>query len=196
MNKRFEKAVLGLRPTWHAVSRYYFCMSPANLVMCGFAWDRTQGGVYIWRFAHPLFETKPLTLSFGLRLPYPEDFLPIAQGGEEAAASEFVSRVAPHESATSRLSEPAEFLAHVEALNSFRNPWVTRGYALTLIMLGRMSDAAAQLDLLLGGNYGDGIPGFKEEVVGVARALSSDPGALVSVLRERAVENKRALGLV
>jgi hypothetical protein len=63
-------------------------------------------------------------------------------------------------------------------------------------MLGRMSDAAAQLDLLLGGNFGDGIPGFKEEVVGVARALSSNPGALVSVLRERAVENKRALGLV
>lgn len=170
-------------------------MMPVDLIMCGFAWDPTRDGMYIVRYAFPLFESAPLSLNFGARLPYPGGFLPFASGGEQAAATEFVARITPFEKTTSSLSEPLEFARYVESLNSFRNPWVARGYALTLIVVGRTAQAAAMLDGISRSDDMDGIRGFRDDTVSIARALSDGPETILSTLRKRALDNRRSLGL-
>jgi hypothetical protein len=151
--------------------------------------------MYIARYAFPLFESARLSLNFGTRLPYPGDFLPFARGGEQAAATEFVARIAPFEKTTSSLCEPLEFARYVESLNSFRNLWVARGYALTLIVVGRTAQAAALLEEILRSDGMDGVRGFRDDTVSIARALSDSPETILSTLRKRALESRHALGL-
>jgi hypothetical protein len=195
LNKKFEKEVLKLRPAWRGVAGY-FCMMPVDLILCGFAWDRSSGGAYIWRYAFPLFDrARPVSLLFGQRLPYPEDFLSIVKGHEHAAASEFIARAARYEAEVSSLSEPAAFLTYVDSLGAFRNPWVRRGYALTLIVLGRTLDAAAQLEMLLRDASINNIPDFREDMTTIARELVVNPDSTRASLLKRAVDNRRALGL-
>jgi hypothetical protein len=196
LKRKFGKEVLRLRPTWRAVPPCFFCMLPVELIACGFAWEKSRGGLFISRYAHPLFDRGPsLSLGLGQRLASPDDFLTVAPGNEQVAASDFIKRVASQESDVSRLQDPPEFLSYIESLNSFRNPWVRRAYAMTLIVLGRTAEAAAQVNVLLKNEPIDNLPEFRADMTLVANTLSENPSAMLSMLQKRAAENRRALGL-
>jgi hypothetical protein len=196
LNKKFEREVLQLRPTWRAVPPCFFCMMPVDLIACGFAWEKSRGGMYVSRYAHPLFDRGPsISLGLGERLVYPQDFLPVEKGNERIAAADFIARVAAYESQVSRLKNPAALLDYIESMNSFRNPWVRRAYAMTLIILGRTRDAVNQIDVLLKNEPIDDLAEFRDEMTRVSQSLSDDPSAALSMLHKRAAENRRALGL-
>lgn len=70
-----------------------------------------------------------------------------------------------------------------------------RGYAMTLLVLGRTAEAAAHIDRLLKHEPIDNLPHFREEMTDIARVLAEDPASIVPRLHKRASENRSALGL-
>lgn len=194
MNKKFEKEILNLRPAWRLCG-HYFCMMPVDLIVTGFTWDKSSGGIYLWRYACPLFDRSSISLTFGQRLDHPDDYLAVTKGGERAAAIEFMTRVERYEQEMSTLREPQEFLAYIESLSSFRNPWVRRGYAMTLLVLGRTAEAAAHIDRLLKHEPIDNLPHFREDMAEIAHMLAEDPASIIPRLHQRAADNRSALGL-
>ena len=194
MNKKFEKEILKLRPAWRLCGRY-FCMMPVDLIVTGFTWDKSRDGIYLWRYAHPLFDESSIASAFAQRLDHPDDYLAVTKGGERAAAFEFITRVERYEQEMSTLREPQEFLAYIESLSAFRNPWIRRGYAMTLLVLGRTAEATAHIDRLLKHEPIDNLPHFREDMADIARVLAEDPASIIPRLHKRASDNRSALGL-
>ena len=119
----------------------------------------------------------------------------MTKGGERAAAIEFITRIERHEQEMSTLREPQAFLAYIESLSAFRNPWIRRGYAMTLLVLGRTAEAAAHIGRLLTQEPIDNLPHFREEMAGIAHVLAEDPASIIPRLHKRASDNGSALGL-
>ena len=93
-------------------------MMPVDLIVTGFTWHKSSGGIYLWRYACPLFDESSISLTFGQRLDHPDDYLAVTKGGERAAAIEFITRVERYEQEMSTLREPQAFLAYIESLSA------------------------------------------------------------------------------
>jgi len=168
VNKKFQQEVLRLRPDLR-VANGYFYKCPVDQFLCGFLCEGGSGGFYIWRYALPLYDRLERPhLTFGERLPASNGYLTAAQfSNPKDRATEFVRRIEPYENATYAWRDLGVFLSRIEAMNALENPWVSRAYALTLVMLGRASEAEA----LLHGHALDpataALPRFREDIADV-----------------------------
>lgn len=72
----------------------------------------------------------------------------VGRGNEKALSAEFVRRIQPYRSAVESLADPSNFAAYIETEIGLTNYIVRKGYAATLVMLGRRDDALSQLDIL------------------------------------------------
>jgi hypothetical protein len=172
LNKRFEQQVLKLRPNLRAVDGYFYT-TPVDHVLCGFVYEKGSGGAHIWRYALPLYDhLEFIHLGFGERLPYP----PGVMRTEHKAASEdaiaFVRCIEPYETATYGWQSTEAFLLRTESLLHLGNPWILRGHAMTLIMLGRRSEAELQMKMLSSKPGIENIPHFQEDLRHVSAELS------------------------
>jgi hypothetical protein len=107
-------------------------------------------------------------LGFGDRLPHPHGFIP----GDHDDAAEFVRRIEPYEAATYAWRDLGGFLSLTESLQHVENPWIRRGRALTLVMLGRGREAELQLKVLAEAHGVGNLPHFREDLEQVSAELS------------------------
>lgn len=148
MSNKIRKAILGIRPDLGDLDGYLY-FRPVGHVLCGFACEARPEGTRIVPYAFPLYSgEKELHLSFGDPLDYPEDLIESPKGGQTSAAREFVLRMERHEARIRALENLDDFAKYIEATKPLQNPWIRRGYALTLIMLGKAEEAEGQLQIL------------------------------------------------
>lgn len=172
MNRLFKRSIQRQRPTF-GVAQGHFYFVPVTHVLCGFLFESSRGGAYIWRYAFPLFDHRThISLEFAERLPNPHGFIETADVGPAEQAAEFLKRIAPYEEQTAALQDLAIFRYYVSSSTSMDNPWVQRGYALTLIMLGESEEAAGELRALLRLREADCPRGFREDMVEVSQKLA------------------------
>ena len=148
MNKKFIAEVLKLAPEFAVVNGYFY-VEPVDHILCGFVCERPPSGAYIWKYAFPLYDRcKRLHLGFGDRLPLPDCFMEAKRGREKEVAAEFIRRIQPYRSEIASLACLDRFAAYIETEIGLENPIIRRGYAVTLIMLGRANEAMAELAAL------------------------------------------------
>jgi hypothetical protein len=147
-NKRFNREVLQLRPDLRLTTGVFYKV-PVGHVLCGYAFERTFMNAYASYYACPLYDRIDLiALTFGDRLPEPANGLAFEHSDDKLLAQEFVERIAAYDSLLARLSDPAGFADFVASRSILGNPRVRRGYAVTLVMLGRADEAREHLSLL------------------------------------------------
>ena len=148
MNKKFIAEVLKLAPELSVVD-YYFYEEPVDHILCGFVAERPPSGAYFWKYAFPLYDRfKFLHLTFGNRLPPPDGYMTAGLANVKAVAAEFVRRIQPYRSEVASLAQLDRFAEYIETEIGLGNDIVRRGYALTLILLGRADEAASELRTL------------------------------------------------
>jgi hypothetical protein len=190
--KNFIPEVLRQAPELRQCEGFFY-EPPVAHILCGFVCDRTPIGGRIYKYAVPLYDhLDELSLMFADELRGP--FFPLDSGRE--AATEFLRRIKPYRGDAADLRYPENLLEYIEQRKAaFRNPWFRRGYALTLIMLGREGEAAVHLKLLLAEGIPPHYPHFEEDVQVLLRALSSGPEAAKEQLLEWENATKRRFGL-
>lgn len=183
--KRFDREVLKLRPDLRRTSGLYYKV-PVGHVLCGYAFERTSGNAYASYYACPLYDHIDLiALTFGDRLPEPEGGLAFEQTDEKLLAQEFVQRISAYDPLLAKLSDPAGFAEFVARRpNIFGNPRVRRGYAMTLVMLGRADEAREHLQLLSRMSEVAQLAHFHEDVNLVLSRLDDGVEAAQSTLAE------------
>jgi hypothetical protein len=172
MSKRFEAAVLSLRPDFAIKDKYFYYM-PVGHILCGFVYEKARGRAYIWRFALPLYDHHEfLSLTFAERLPRPEGIMP-GFSSDLRAAEEFVRRIEPYESETRTWQEPQTFLRLFEDPHTLANPWVRRCIAWTYILIGKPAEARAHMHVLLNSEEPQDDPHFLQDVRQILDTLES-----------------------
>lgn len=158
MSRTVERAILKLRPNFRLSSGYFY-MTPVGHILCGFTFEQSRSGAYISHFALPLYDrVEFIHLAFGDRLTHPQGYMPTTDLAAPQIAEEFIRRIAPFEADLAARQDPGEFLGYVQA-KPRTNPWVQRGYVMTLIFLGRRDEALKELKRL---REMDGLPGSPE----------------------------------
>jgi hypothetical protein len=144
--KTFVKEVLKRLPSFDVARGHFFFERPFEHVLAGFAWEKPPSGLYIWKFAFPIFdEADDLHLGYGERLPHGKIHTP-QKVQQQAVAETFVEYVAPYMEQVSELRSLDNFISYL-GNRTLRNPLTRRGYALSLILNGDDSGALEQLNL-------------------------------------------------
>jgi hypothetical protein len=195
LNKKFIAEVLKLVPEFSVVDHYFY-ETPVGHILYGFAAERPPSGAYFWRYVFPLYDrSQHLHLGFGDRLPPPDDFMEATRGSEKAVAAEFVRRILKYRSEQASLARLDRFAEYLETEVGLENPVTRRGYAVTLIMLGRADDAMNELKTL---SSLDWVQRKPESISDISKLLG-DLSAGIEVAQETLagweLETKQRLGL-
>jgi hypothetical protein len=197
INKRkFVDAVLEIEPSFGFVEGYFY-IKPVKDIMVGFCCDfGRHGRAYFLRYAHPLYDNiEHFNLLYGERLPKPDDTLLMDTHTDMSLAAEFCRRIAAWHPVMLELSDLTKFKALAETRN-LANPWARRALALTLIMLGRKSEAESHLNILSSLSLIDRYRGFRDDINSVRGALSLGLDQGVALLCRWEEEAKRKFNLV
>lgn len=171
MSKRIQTAILSIRPDLGALDGYFY-FRPVGHILCGFACETRPTGTHIVPYLFPLYSgEKQLHLTYGEPLAYPEDLVGPSKGGEASTARQFVATLDRHEARIRALQDPATFAMYLESQKPLENPWIRRAYALTLILLGRVTEAEAQLQILSGRAETARYPGFNAAISRISADL-------------------------
>lgn len=195
MNKKFIAEVLKLAPEFSVVDHYFY-EKPVGHILWGFLAERPPSGAYFWRYTFPLYDrSERLHLGFGDRLPPPDDFMEVTRGGEKVAAAEFVGRIRKYRSEQASLARLDRFAEYLETEVGLQNPIIRRGYAVTLIMLGRANDAINELKILSSLDWVQKKPEFIGDMTKLLNDLSAGIDVAQETLASWELETKRHLGL-
>ena len=195
MNKRFIAEVLKLAPELAVVNQYFY-EEPVEHILCGFVCEKPPSGAYFWKYAFPLYDRfKFLHLGFGNRLPLTDGFMEARRGNEKAIAAEFVRRIQPYRSEVASLAQLDRFAEYIETEIGLGNHIIRRGYALTLILLGRADDATNELKTLSSFYSVDRYQEVSKDVEKLLSDLSAGIEVAQEALEGWELETKRRLGL-
>lgn len=194
--KKFADVVLKALPNLVLVDGY-FVEIPILHIACGFSYERPPSGTYIWRFVFPLYyRTDKLGLMFSDRLPRPHGHIPGSRWNDSELAAEFVRRVEPFREVVRALGTLIGFKHYLEESGALRSPFIRRGYALTLIMLGEVEEATQHLKVLRSvTGIERGHPNFHSENDEVLRCLSNGLESAQTLLLQWEAETRQRLGL-
>ncbi len=176
MNEKFVREVLRLLPEFAVAGKNFFYERPFDHILAGFAWEAPRH-LYIWKYAFPIFEDCPIHLSYGSRLPRPNDSMTLEKGREAEMAQKFVRRISSFRDTISKLRELDCFLEYLESRKEgFTNPVIRQGYALALVMARRDSEALEQLNIVAQRARGHELEGCAKKWIdaidaGVARRM-------------------------
>lgn len=171
MSKKIRKAILGIRPDLGDLDGYLY-FRPIGHVLCGFVCEGRPEGTRIVPYAFPLYSgEKRLHLSYAEPLDYPEDLIE-SSTGDANTAREFVLRMERHEARIRALENLDDFARYIETTKPLENPWIRRGYAVTLIMLGRAEEAEHQLQILRGQSVTARYAGFDAAIAEISADLA------------------------
>jgi hypothetical protein len=195
LKKRFVREVFRLRPDLREHSGHFYVV-PVGHILCGYVFEQISDVAYIWHYSLPLYDrVEAIVLTFGDRLAGPDGTMTLTAGEPSAVAAEFVRRIKPYDALLDSLKEPVGFARHISSLKPFLNPWLQRGYAMTLIMLGRDAEAEGELTMLSAVKHITRYPGFQEDVALVLETLKRDANAARKILMNWESHNKRHLGI-
>jgi hypothetical protein len=196
MNKRFVRKVVSLAPYLSPLGKNYFHFSPVDHVLCGFAIERPPSGVYVWKFALPLYDRYVgMHLNYSDRLPYPDDYIDVRRCGNDSLAQEFVRRIEQYRIDAMSLCQLSRFAIYVKNTIGLQNYEIRRGYALTLIMLDRIDDAVRELqDLCRSGQVEYDID-FCREIRSLRDGLLGDPCRVKETLDAWERDTRRNIGV-
>jgi hypothetical protein len=135
--------------------------------LCGFS--------YIERYAFALYDpVDRINLNFSERLPAPAAFLESGGLATEQAV-DFLQRIKSYEESTFAWRDLEQFFGVIEAMPErvrLLNAWVRRTRLMTLVMLGRGSEAEEELAGIFAMPERPTTPGFMEDLKTLATALS------------------------
>ncbi len=196
MNKRFVAEVFKLAPEFSVVEDYFY-EKPVGHILCGFICEKRPSATYFWRYAFPLYDRfEFLHLCFASELPLPDGMMTAKRGSEKALAQEFIKRIQPYRSETASLAQLDRFAAYIETeIGLVRNPIIRRGYALTLILLDRVDEAANELTALVSSDTINRGPQSCSDLAPLLNDLSMGTDVAKKTLEEWELETKRCLGL-
>lgn len=195
MNKTFERQVLKLRPSFR-VSNGHFYITPVEHILCGFVYEKARGGSYVWRYALPLYDHVDFVhLTFGERLPPPAGNRTTENTLSANDAEGFIRWIGPVEASTSAWRDIRNFLCFAESRLYLANPWIQRGHAMTLIMLGRGAEAESELQALLKTPGTETIAHFRDDLIEILAALSRSVDDAQQCLLRWEAETKARLGI-
>ena len=195
MSGKVRKAILKIRPDLGDLDGYLY-FKPVDHVLSGFLCETRPEGIFIVPYAFPLYTGEMrIHLGYAGQLPYPEDFVEIHKGSEAATAADFVARLERHEARIRSLQNLDSFLRYVETERSLQNPWIRRGYTMTLIMLGRDTEARVHLDSLMSQSDTARYPGFDAAIAHISAELDRGLCAARARLELWETEAKSFFGL-
>ena len=179
MNRRFIAEVLKLAPDLSVVGHYFY-MKPVDHIMGGFLCERPSTTAFFWKYAFPLYVPfNFLHLGFGDRLPRPEGIMPVKRGPGMAkeVAKEFVKRIEPYKAEMRETTMSFDrFAACVEREIGLENRGILRGYAYTLLLMGREEEARAHLESIVGSEESKEFPKRYADVRIILNDLSKGTG--------------------
>lgn len=148
MNKTLINHIIRIQPQLQAVRNYLYA-PPVDHVLCGFLCENAPSGLYIWKYAFPLFDRAGfLHLSYGQRLPMPDGFLSRSKKGPRLLASEICNRIQRHYSAVMALKDLTQFARYLESEVGLGHPLVHLSYASTLVLTGQLDEAMSHLTII------------------------------------------------
>ena len=190
MNKKFNREVLKLLPNLREAQTHFFYEVPFDHVLAGFAWEAPPSGLYIWRYAFPLFEvTDFMHLGYGERLPVPNDYIGMGNSSERALAAEFINQISPYREEVSQLRELSSFISHLQSA-PLDNPLIRRGLALAFVIKGEPALATEQLQISIRSAHDQE---FEESAKEWMAAISNGSARDMLLASERQL--KRRLGI-
>ena len=196
MNKKFATAVRKLAPNMNVVDHYFF-EPPVDHILRGFLCEKPSSAAYFWMFAFPLYDNfKFLHLGFAKRLPGTDGFLELERGGDKEIAIEFVNRMARYRDESMALGNLDRFAQFIECEIGLGNPGIRRGFALTLIMLGRSKKARKELEALIAMNDTNRPSGIADDADRLICELDEGIDVARNTLLDWESETKRKLALL
>jgi hypothetical protein len=196
MSAKVRKAILKIRPDLGDLDGYLY-FRPVGHVLRGFLCETRPEGIFIVPYAFPLYTGENrIHLGYADQLPYPEDFIEVRKGSEAATAADFVSRLERHEGRIQDLQNLDNFLRYIEAGRSLQNPWIRRGYTMTLIMLGREAEARTHLQVLMSLEATANYPGFDTAIAQISAELDRGLSEARAKLQLWEAEAKSFFGLL
>lgn len=149
-NKKFIREVLQLNPMLSCVDGFFY-FNGYDHILSGFVCENASGGLYVWKYAYPLFDKlNYLHLNYGERLKHPDGFIDYSKISKADAASEFTKRIAKYTEEVLELRDLENFILYVErSPHILGNPNIRKCYAFSLILSDRYAEAEKQLSKVL-----------------------------------------------
>lgn len=135
--KKFYSQVVDLNPSLSCVDAFFILDGTCH-ILSGFFCEATPGGVYLWKFVFPLFDSYGgFRLTYSEKLPYPKGYIDYSEIDRTRLAQVVSSRIQEELDGAQDSLQLSSFIAYYDK-NSLLldNPVILKTYAFALCLSG------------------------------------------------------------